>query len=82
MPAAAQKLKQTTKRTQSSKSIPVRTPTEPNRNFTPEEAAFAEGVGVVTIRRAIALNQRNPGQGLSHYRIGRRIVVSGAQLQD
>lgn len=80
MTASAAQTKHATKKTRT-KRIPTRTLIEATRNFTPEEAAFAAGVAVVTVRRAIALNQMRPGQGLAHYRIGRRIVVSGAQIQ-
>ncbi len=82
MPVTAQKRKLVAKRIPPQKRIPTRTLIEPTRNFTPEEAAFAASVAVVTVRRAIALNQVMPNQGLSHYRIGRRIVISGEQIQN
>lgn len=80
MTSVAQKTKRNTSR-KSTKKIPTRTPIEPTRNFTPEEAAFAAGVAAVTVRRAIDLWQRTTAQGLAHYRVGRRIVISGAQIQ-
>lgn len=52
-----------------------------SKNYGPTEGAIVAGVSASTFWRAIYLNQEKPGQGLPHYRVGRRIVVSGEQIK-
>ncbi|HZS10383.1 MAG TPA: hypothetical protein VFD58_36475 [Blastocatellia bacterium] len=55
---------------------------EPLREYSIPEAAEARGVSVSTVWRGVFLNQKDPTEGLSHHRCGRRVTVSGQQLFD
>lgn len=57
------------------KTAAVRPPLELNRNYSVPEAAAAAGVAAITLWRAIYAER------LRTYRIGRRRVVSGAQIK-
>jgi hypothetical protein len=66
--------KTTQKKAKPSASL-VRTPIESTRNYTRPEAAIACGVSEMTLIRAFQ------SEHLKAYRIGRRVIHSGAQLQ-
>lgn len=80
MPAAAAQAKRARKPSPLMK-IKSRLSLELSKNYRPIEVPFVAGVSISTVWRAIYLNQEKPEQGLAHYRVGRRIIVTGEQIK-
>ena len=50
------------------------------KNYSVPESCLVTGAGLATIWRAIDLERRRPGEGLKHYRVGRRVIIRGEHL--